>query len=299
VTLSITDEAAIVAMRSPEPDNPRPIRDLLRRLIKAPAALAFVWPVLMIICGYVSWQHWGADHFATQFSGVDMTQIQINPPPSHVRTNVVKAVYRDTAMESLSLMDQQATAKIAAAFSMNPWVRKVVSVRKLPGGEIDVRLEYRAPVAMVLVFKSDPEDKQSYFLPVDGEGILLPSSEFSRAETKQFIHIEVPHLYASNRFVGTPFGDFRVESAARLAAVLTPYREQLQLHSIGVLGDPRQNEVTQLELTTQTGTRIPWGSPPGEEADGEPTTQMKLRTLLSGQSNSDLHVATPVTGGVL
>ncbi len=61
-----------------------------------------------------------------------------------------------------------------------PWVRNVIGVRKLPGGTIDVRLEYRSPVAMVHVFKPDPNDRGSYFYPVDGEGVLLPITEFAQ-----------------------------------------------------------------------------------------------------------------------
>lgn len=285
---------AIVAMRSSDPEHPRPIRDLLRRLIKAPAALAFIPPVLMMVCGYVTWQRWGSEHFANRFQGVDPTQIQVTQPPEHVRTNVVKAVYRDTAMEGLSLLDQQATAKIASAFSMHPWIRKVISVRKLPGGVVDVHLEYRRPVAMVHVFKPDPNDNGSYFLPIDGDGVLLPN-EFAQVETRKYIHIEVPDLYSSNRFIGNPFGDSRVEAAARLAEILAPYRETAQLHSISVIGDPRQNQMPQYELTTQSGTRLLWGSPPGEEPPGEQTVEMKLRALMSADptSNLDLRIATP------
>ena len=168
-----------MAMRSSESEKHRPIRDLLRRLIKAPAALSILWPALLIVGGYVAWHRWGSDHVASQYSGIDPTLIEVTQPPAYVRTNIVKAVYRDTAMEGLSLLDRQATAKIASAFSMHPWVRSVVSVRKLPGGVIDVRLEYRTPVAMVHVFKPDPADTGSYFFPVDGDGILMPGTEFA------------------------------------------------------------------------------------------------------------------------
>jgi hypothetical protein len=284
-------------MRSPESDERRPIRDLLRRLIKAPAALSILWPVLLIIGGYTAWHRWGSIHVASQYGGIDPMLIQVSEPPPFVRTNVVKAVYRDTAMESLSMLDRQATAKIASAFSMHPWVRNVISVRKLPGGVIDVRLEYRTPVAMVHVFKPNESDARSYFFPVDGEGILLPTAEFAQAETRHFIYIEVPGVYTTNA-IGTPFGDRRVEAAARLAEVLSPYREQAQIRSIGVHGDPRQTDVPQLELTTQAGSRMFWGSPPGSELPGEPTVQMKLRQLLSSDSsqNADLRMATPMNG---
>lgn len=285
-----------MAMRSPDSEQPhRPIRELLRRLIKAPAALSVLWPAILIVGGYIAWQRWGSAHVGAQYEGIDPTLIQVTGPPSYVRTNVVKAVYRDTAMDGLSLLDRQATAKIASAFSMHPWVRTVVSVRKLPGGVVSVRLEYREPVAMVHVFKPDPTDTGSYFFPVDGEGVLLPTSEFSPADTRDYIHIEVPNAYTTNP-IGTPFGDGRIEAAARLAEILSPFREQTRLRSIGVHGDPRQTEVPQLELTTHNGARWFWGSPPGAELPGELTVQMKLRRMLAAEpsTNVDLRMATPI-----
>jgi hypothetical protein len=243
----------------------------------------------LVIGGYAAWHRWGSVHVASKYSGIDPTLIQVTAPPPYVRSNVVKAVYRDTAMEGLSILDRQATAKIASAFSMHPWVRNVVNVRKLPGGAINVRLEYRTPVAMVHVFKPNDRDSRSYFFPVDGEGVLLPTSEFAQAETRKYLYIEVPGVYSTNA-VGTRFGDHRVEAAASLAEVLAPCREQAQIRSIGVHGDPRQVDVPQLELTTHGGTRFFWGSPPGSELPGERTVQMKLRDLLAtdGSKNADL-----------
>ena len=281
-------------MRSANSEKQRPVRRLLGRLIKAPAAFAVLWPVLLIVGGYAAWHRWGAVHVAGKYSGIDPTLIQVTDPPAHVRTNVVLTVYRDTAMEGLSILDRQATAKIASAFSMHPWVRKVIGVRKLPGGKIDVRLEYRTPVAMVHVYKPNDPDNRSYFFPVDGEGVLLPGNEFAEAETRNYIYIEVPDVYTSNA-VGTPFGDATVEAASALASILSPYREQTQIRSIGVHGDPRQTEVLQMELTMQSGARMTWGSPPGNEVPGEPTVQMKLKSLLGAdlRQNADLRVASP------
>lgn len=281
-------------MQSANSEKQRPVRRLLGRLIKAPAAFAVLWPVLLIVGGYAAWHRWGAVHVAGKYSGIDPTLIQVTDPPAHVRTNVVLTVYRDTAMEGLSILDRQATAKIASAFSMHPWVRKVIGVRKLPGGKIDVRLEYRTPVAMVHVYKPNDPDNRSYFFPVDGEGVLLPGNEFAEAETRNYIYIEVPDVYTSNA-VGTPFGDAAVEAASALASVLSPYREKTQIRSIGIHGDPRQTEVLQMELTMQSGARMTWGSPPGNEVPGEPTVQMKLKSLLGVdlRQDADLRVASP------
>jgi len=268
-----------VAMRSEDADEYRPIRSLLRRLIKAPTVIAILWPALLLISSFVAWQRWGSEHVAVQFQGVDPVRITVTDPPAHVRTDIVAAVYQDTAMEGLSLLDRQATAKIASAFSMHPWVRSVTGVRKLPGGAIDVRLEYRWPVAMVRVFKPNSSDSAVFFFPIDGDGVLLPSSEFSRSDTMKFLHIEVPGAWTTNA-IGAPFGDARVAAAARLAELLAPYRESAQLRAISVHGDPRQSTVPQLEVTRQDGTRFAWGSPPGMELVGETSPRLKLESLL-------------------
>ena len=281
-----------MAMRSDLPVSPRPVRDLLRRLIKAPASLAIISPAVLILGSYLAWNKWGSQHVAQQYYGVELSAIQVTSPPAYVRSDVTQSVYQDTAMGGLSLLDRTATAKIASAFSMHPWVRNVSSVRKLPGGSVDVRLEYREPVAMTRVFKPHYAANEKYYLPIDGEGVLLPSEEFSRSETRDFIHINVPGA-DSNQRPGSRFGDSRVEAAAKLAAILAPFRDQAGIKSIEVGGDPRLSEVPQLELTTQTGQRIWWGSTPGYESPGERTTEMKLQTLLSPEheSVSDLRMA--------
>ncbi|WP_246151908.1 cell division protein FtsQ/DivIB [Rubripirellula reticaptiva] len=279
-------------MRSSEPDQTRPLHDALRRLIKAPAALSVLWPALMIVGGYVSWHQWGAEHVVGPYQGVAVEQIHISPPPPFVRSDIVKSVYRDTAMEGLSLMDRQATAKIASAFSMHPWVRSVTSVRKLSGGIVDVRLDYRRPVAMVQVYRSVDGVRDRFFFPVDGQSVLLPTSEFTRSETAQFIHIDVPGADSANA-EGMPFGDTRVAAAAILAEALAPIREQTGVVGISVTGDPRRVQVPQLELTMQNNARHYWGSPPGMELPGEASAEMKLRALMATDrtKSSDLTVA--------
>ncbi len=275
-----------MAMRSPEYEKHRPVRDLLRRLIKAPAALSIIWPALLVVGGYLAWHRWGADHVAGQFYGVDPALIRVTEPPPYVRTDIVASTYHNTGMESLSLLEPQATAKIAAAFLMNnPWVSRVVSVRKLPGGVVDVHLQYRKPVAMVLVEK--PNEPGDWFVPVDGEGVLLPTDQFAKVETLQFIHITVPGLRVDGRPAGTLFGDARVEAAAKLAAVLTDFREKADIVRIEVPGDPRLNAVPQLELVTSEERTRFWGSPPGMEAPGEDTVEMKLQALLNTDAAED------------
>lgn len=264
-----------MAAKPPETTDPRPIRSLLRRLIQAPAMLSFLWPAILTGGGYIAWQNWGAEHVAKQYFGVDPTLIEITSPPPFIHSDIVQTVYQDTAMEGLSLLDHQATAKIASAFSTHPWIRRVISVRKLPGGCVDVRVQYREPVAMVRV--RDPKTNGPGFFPLDSEGVVLPT-DFSPSQTWDFIHIHVPEVFPTGN-IGFAFGDARVEAAAQLAAFLAPYREIAGIESIGVYGDPRVAP-PQLEITTKDRQRLPWGSAPGMETKGELSSSMRLKMLL-------------------
>lgn len=261
-------------------ESPSKIR-WIASLIAAPAVLSILWPAILLVVGYAAWQQWGSHYVAHKYYGVQVNEISVTPPPDYVRTDIIESVYRDAAMDKLSLMDAQACAQVASAFSTHPWVKRVVSVRKLPGGQLDVRLDYRQPVAMVHVISRHPEHNGAGFFAIDGEGVLLPPSDFSRAETEQYLHIIVPGAYPTGG-VGSEFGDSRVHAAAMLAYLLRPYRKELAISSIGVHGDLRQNPVVQLEIANTDGGRWFWGSPPGGEAKTEPPAMMKLQKLLAG-----------------
>ncbi len=295
--------------RSGAAGGPRPVRDLLGRLIKAPAALSILWPALLFLASYLAWQNWGAERVATRLYGIDRSLVRLNEPPDHIREDIVETVYRDSAMGDLSLLDPRATARIASAFSIHPWVRKVVSVRKRPQGRVEVLAEYRYPVAMVIHRETsslsgssagagpfdasaDPFNAASsgtdrpaertgvLYLPVDRDGIVLPTDDFARAETRDYIHIDVPGVTTAQKFVGESYGDRRVEAAARLAAVLSEYRERIGIRSIAARADLRGDAVTQLELTTFDGKRVFWGSPPGQEGEDEAIAAAKVQSLL-------------------
>ena len=230
-----------------------------------------------------------------KFYGVDPASIKVTEVPPYVRSDIVSQVYKDTAMDGLSLLDTQATAKIASAFSTHPWVKQVNSVRKLPGGVIDVRMEYRRPVAMFPVEKSrHPEYNGPGFFPLDGEGVLLPRQDFRGEEAQRdYIHIIVldPNLYPTGQ-LGGRFGNSQVEAAASLAAIIAPYRDKTGTKTIGIYGDPRQSLVPQLEIELYSGKKKFWGSPPGMELPGEPKAISKLQMLLTtGDENVDLRMA--------
>ncbi len=257
-----------------------PIRQLLQRLIHAPAALAMIWPVLLILGGYVAWNRWGAEEIAKKFYGIDVGLIHVTQRPEHIAQDITEVVYRDTKLDQLSLIDPSATARIASAFSSHPWVSKVIAVRKLPGGQVDVHLQYRVPVAMVYVISRHPDvNGRPGFFAIDEHGVLLPTTEFTREHTMRYIHIEIPDVYPTGG-VGSLFGDPRVIGAAKLAAMILPYREILDTRSIQLHETSRTSPVSQYQLVSHTGESLRWGSAPGHEVYGEPKPDEKLQELV-------------------
>lgn len=269
---------------------PRPIRHMLRRLIKAPAALSILWPAMLLCGGYVSWHQWGAQHVATKFYLIEEQTIQITTQPDYIPVDIVHTVYEDAAIDRISLLDATATAKIAAAFGSHPWVRDVVSVRKLPGGNLDVNLNYRKPAATVYVSQHRGQEMPGY-LPIDAEAVALPTDDFSPTLADQYLKIYTAGAVFTGN-AGDVFDNKGVIAAAKLASALSAYRKQTGIESISVYGDVRDTLTAQLELTTEDGQRIRWGSAPGEEAPGEATALMKLQALLQGvRPGTDLRYA--------
>jgi hypothetical protein len=259
-------------------EAPRAARSLLQRLVHAPAAWAMVWPAALILGGYFAWHNWGMKHVSRKYYGIDPARIHVTERPDFISADIAAAVYTDNRLDQLSLLDPAASARIASAFSVHPWVRRVVAVRKLPGGDVDVHLQYRKPVAMVFVISRHSEVKGRSFFAIDDEGVLLPTTEFTREATMNYIHIEVPDVYPTGG-VGSAFGDSRVTGAAKLAAAIEPLRSTLKIKSIRLSGRSRTSPVPQYEFLAMDGREFFWGSPPGEELYGEPKCEAKIREL--------------------
>lgn len=65
-----------MALRTDETDH-RPIRRLLRRLIKAPAAWSLIWPMVLLIGSYVAYSRWYAAYFAERYQSLDPSSVLI------------------------------------------------------------------------------------------------------------------------------------------------------------------------------------------------------------------------------
>ncbi|MEM8736218.1 MAG: hypothetical protein AAGG44_18450, partial [Planctomycetota bacterium] len=115
------------------------------------AALMFA-VVPLLVLGYLGWYHYGAEHLDQALYSLDQEQLQVTQPPEWVENDLIAEVFSNARLDRVSLLDPKATVRISQAFENHIWVRDVLSVRKSTGGRVAVDLEYREPIASVLVY---------------------------------------------------------------------------------------------------------------------------------------------------
>ena len=204
--------------------------------------------------------------------------IHVTPQPAWIHADVKAEVVRSAKLSRLNLQDERLVEQLAAAFTLHPWVAKVVRVQKRFPAAVDVDLQYRRPVAVVRV---EPNG-ESRLLFVDESGVLLPSEDFAPEQGKDFLRIEAAGEVPTGGY-GLPWQNERIKGAARLAAALADHWHDLGLYRIVAV----QSADGQLlyELRTQRDVRVIWGSTPGREASGEPSAEQKLAAIMQHVQN--------------
>jgi len=188
-----------------------------------------------------------------------------------VRDDLRLEALRDASLaDGVPLDDPELARRLARAFDMHPWVRRVVAVELLHPAAAIVEIECREPVATVAW--------QDGLLAVDAEGVVLPSADFTAADAAGYPR--VTGIGSSPQGAeGSPWGDAAVAEAAAVAAVLGPDWEALRLVELRPV---RERDVRLWELVSSDGGRILFGSAPGREAAGEPPAAAKIARLRQG-----------------
>lgn len=200
--------------------------------------------------------------------------IRINDAPQWIPKDLVTQVVTKSRMGPLrSVLEEGLTTEIATAFQKHPWVEKVVKVSKAVPARVDVELTYRRPVAMVEV--------PTGLLPVDGNGVLLPPTEFTPDDARKYPLI-IQTKTSPRGAVGSSWGDPQVIAAAKLASVLLPHWKEFGLISIAIppnidLRAPLKELV--FELHTKGGSRIVWGRAPNVDYPLELSADQKIGRL--------------------
>jgi hypothetical protein len=202
------------------------------------------------------------------------SQIQIPDPPRWAPVTLLDQVIEAGGLpEEVSVLDEGLAEQIAAAFEKHPWVEGAVTVEMSVPARIQVMFEYRRPVAMVEVLDG--------FYAVDDAGVLLPPRDFPESDVEAYPRI-VGMATTPLGGVGSTWGDVRVIGASRIAVALTPWWREWKLDSIVVPArQTAEQTYDKLEfvVTTQGGSRIIWGRPPGNEHPLEIADEEKIKRL--------------------
>lgn len=200
--------------------------------------------------------------------------IEFPEPPRWIPRNLLDQVMQKSELPAqVSVLDRDLAEKIARAFEEHPWIVAPVEVHLSVPARIQVTFEYREPVAMIEV--SDG------FYPVDDEGILLPPRDFPPAEIDHYPRVTgMKTLPLAG--VGSSWGDARVIGAARLAVVLMPFWNEWNFAAIEVperRSAEQQYDDLDFVVTTNGGSRVIWGRPPGHDHPLELTDDQKIGKL--------------------
>lgn len=228
---------------------------------------------------FLIWQQYGQRVIGQSDFVLSAEGINISPPPKWIRTDLASEAMVSGNLNNLNMRQPDVTVRVAQAFAMQSWVKRVVRVSKSYPGQVQVEIEYRRPVAMVEVTDG--------LSPIDSEGVLLPSNDFlneMRTGPSELAQA-LPRIWAHDTGpvgpLGTQWGDPRIHNAAKLATTLLPVWKQLGLYQIVALGgsDPQALESPRFILRTTNDTRVEWGTTPGKEHGDEPTPAMKIKRL--------------------
>ena len=196
-------------------------------------------------------------------------KLKIVNVPAWARTLGLPRHLRDAVADfgSRTLLEPTLAHDVAARLADSPWVESVIRVDKQFGGKLAIECAYRRPIAAVVVGAN--------VAWIDARATCLPAPRNARLPlmTVEGIATPIPGP-------GQPWDGYDIAAAVRLASLLVdePYAgeiDTLQFHNYGGRLDPGQE---QIELRTVNGTRLIWGSAPGEEVE-EPTAQDKIEIL--------------------
>lgn len=239
---------------------------------------------------YLAWQTWGPVIQGDRRYQITLDSVNVTPQPDWIRCDVKAEVMDANGLVHQSALDPQITVTVARAFSVHSWVAQVTRVRKAYPAQIVVDLEYRRPVGMVVVRR---DDGQPGVIPVDENGIVLPTEDFENKGTdsplQNYLRIDV----GDTRHVGptgTAWGDDRVVGAAHVARLIDTVWQAAGLYRIELAAEStgRRADDLMFELVTKDDRRFLWGHSPGNERPGELSPAEKLTLLGTAAKSGEL-----------
>lgn len=201
----------------------------------------------------------------------DWNEIQVTPQPEWISVPLKERILeRSTLPRQFSVLDPDLPERLANAFALEPWVKRVIGVRVFRSGRAVVELTYREPVAVV--------QREDRLVPIDRDAVVLPAGEVTASQLYPRVLVARVGREPS---AGLRWEDVQVQAAASVAAFLAPHQRGLQVVAIDATryrGD--EPPTGPILLETRGGSRIVWGRPPETDYPGELAPEQKLQRLL-------------------
>lgn len=266
---------------------------------------AMVVPLILVLfaCGIgMMWKRYRDEVFADVAYRLSPQNIQYTSPPDWIDRDILDEVIKLGSLEAKGILDEGVTMQVAGAFELHPWVEEVERVRIAYPAKLQIALNYRTPVAMVLLPDDDPE-KGPIMLPIDANAVQLPFEDFN----EEFANKNFPRIDVGNTFptgpVGSTWGDEVVTKAAKIAELLHDDWDNLRdvLHRVERSSQPTSTsdkpdfDIRGLPRADgRPGLLVHWGRAPGDEQAVEPTAKAKLKRLQQWVSNIKVTGVLPV-----
>lgn len=256
---------------SPKKSNLHPITDKVFRPVRLAKFACLIG--LAVFLPYLVQQ---LPHLASQPEyKLRTSMIRVIPAAEHpVPEDLVEQVRRLNELpRELSLLDPKLCPNLATAFARHPWIARVVSVKQSFPADVTVEVEYRKPVAMAQV--------KGGRIPIDGDGVVLPSEDFSAADVPRYPTIRLQGAGNMSR-TDNRITEPGLVGAAKGAQLLAPKWNELELEAIELPRDRDPNirpDDIVLQIQSKSGSTIIWGRAPGTNHPGELTASQKLARL--------------------
>lgn len=228
--------------------------------------------------GLMLWSRVSDDVRSDQGYVLEPAAITVTGVAPWVRADLKGEALQNASLDGrLPLDDPELPRRLARAFDMHPWIRRVVRVDLEHPARAIVEVVCREPVAMVSVTGG--------LLAIDAEGVVLPSADFTAEDAARYPRI-VGVTTSPQGPEGSPWGDPVVEEAASLAVAVGP--EWTDLGLVECRAAVEQGRRIWV-LVRDTGGTIRFGAAPGREAAGEPSAAAKVARLQGlGEVEGDL-----------
>lgn len=212
-------------------------------------------------------------------------KIQINDAPAWGEADLNQLLLNQLAVsENVSLLDTDLIARTVDTFQNVGWVEQVRKIEKSKIG-LAIELKYRGPVGMVemngLTMPSTwPKNQDGQLLPVDRQAFIMPGRLVADFPMLRFSVFE-PVCFTKLE-TWTEWPDERIKGCAKISEAIAEHWQPLGLYRIVTKRKPNEplDSSVPYELWPDSGIRVVWGNPPGEETEAEATAVKKTAALI-------------------